>query len=382
MKPSNRSNVAPFHVMEVMRAAEQREAEGAEVLHLEVGQPATSAPAGALAAASEALTADKLGYTGAAGTPILRRAIAQWYADRYEVEIDTDRIVVTTGASGSFVLGFLALFDAGQRVAVLEPGYPCYRNDLMALGVEVVTVTVGHQTGFRPTIEQLDAIGPVDGLIVASPSNPTGTVLPPDELAAVIAWADDNDVKLIVDEIYHGITYDVATPTALAYSERCIVMNSFSKYFSMTGWRLGWVVAPPAIAVAIERLAQSLTIAPPTISQVAAVAAFDCTPELEANVARYRRNRQLTLQGLSDAGLDRMAPPDGAFYAWVDVSDLGQDSQSLCREWLDTLGIAATPGVDFDQANGHSFVRFSYAGSEHDIVEAMARLKSWMARRR
>ena len=210
--------------------------------------------------------------------------------------------------SGSCVLGFLALFDAGQRVAVLEPGYPCYRNDLQALGIEVVTVPVGHETRFRPTVEQLAAVGPIDGLILASPSNPTGTVLPDDDLSAMVAWADAGNVRLIVDEIYHGISFDGPTPTALAHGPNVVVFNSFSKYFSMTGWRLGWVVAPPQIASAIERLAQSLTIAPPTVSQVAGLAAMSCTEELEQNVARYRRNRDIVLRGLDAAGLTRMAP--------------------------------------------------------------------------
>ncbi len=379
MKPSDRSEIAPFYVMEVMRAAETREAAGAEVLHLEVGQPSTPAPAGARRAVAAALETDTLGYTGAAGLPQLRQAIADWYRRRHGIDVATERIVVTTGASGSCVLGFLALFDVGDRVAVLEPGYPCYRNDLLALGVDVVTATVGHETRFRPTVEQLDELGPIDGMIVASPSNPTGTVLPDDDLSAIVAWADRNDVRLVVDEIYHGITYGDPIPTALGHSERVTVINSFSKYFSMTGWRVGWVVAPPPIAAAIERLAQSLTIAPPTISQVAAIAAFDCVEELEANVARYRRNRDIVLAGLEAAGLDRMAPADGAFYAWVDVSELGLDSQELCRLWLDHLGVAATPGIDFDSRHGGDFVRFSYAGSADELSEAMSRLGQWVA---
>ncbi len=381
MKPSQRSEIAPFYVMEVMRAAEAREASGAEVLHLEVGQPSTPAPTGARSAAAEALTSDRLGYTGAAGTPSLRRAIGGWYRDRYNVEIETDRIVVTTGASGSVVLSLLALFDAGQRVAVLEPGYPCYRNDLAALGVEVVTIPVSPESGFRPTVDQLEGTGPIDGLIVASPSNPTGTVLPPDELNTIVGWAEANDVRLVVDEIYHGVTYGAETPTALEFGEDVVVMNSFSKYFSMTGWRLGWVVAPTTIAAAVERLSQSLTIAPPTISQVAAEAAFGCLDELEGNVKIYRHNRTIVLDGLAAAGLDRMAPPDGAFYVWVDVSRFGLDSQDLCRLWLETLGIAATPGIDFDRQRGQDYVRFSYAGAPEEITEAMSRLKTWVGTR-
>ncbi len=362
-----------------MRAAEERETAGAEVLHLEVGQPSSPAPRGALDAVSAALDRETLGYTGAAGMPALRQAISDWYTTRYELDVPVERIVVTTGASGSCVLGFLALFDAGQRVAVLEPGYPCYRNDLLALGVDVIVAPVGHETDFRPTIEQLDALGPIEGLIVASPSNPTGTVLPAETLEAIVRWAEERAVRLVVDEIYHGIAYEVETPSALGFGDQPIVLNSFSKYFSMTGWRLGWIVAPPTIAVAIERLSQSLTIAAPTVSQVAGLAAFDCTEELDRNVERYRQNREIVLRGLATAGLDQMAPADGAFYAWVDISALGRDSQSVCKEWLDELGIAATPGVDFDQRNGDRFVRFSYAGAPEDIEEAMRRLGRWMS---
>ncbi len=381
MEPSVRSGVAPFYVMEVMRAAEEREATGAEVLHLEVGQPSSGAPTGALDAVSAALRSDPLGYTGAAGTPALRQAISDWYTTRYGIDVGVERIVITTGASGSCVLGFLALFDAGERVAVLEPGYPCYRNDLLALGVEVVVAPVGHETSFRPTIEQLDGLGPIDGLIVASPSNPTGTVLPAETLRTIVEWSEERGTRLVVDEIYHGISYEVETPSALGFGDDVVVFNSFSKYFSMTGWRLGWIVAPQTIAAAIERLSQSLTIAAPTVSQVAGLAAFDCTDDLDRNVERYRQNREIVLRGLAAAGLDQMAPADGAFYAWVDISQLGRDSQEVCAEWLDVLGIAATPGIDFDQRNGNRFVRFSYAGSPDDITEAMRRLGEWMSNR-
>jgi aspartate/methionine/tyrosine aminotransferase len=383
MEPSRRSEIAPFYVMEVMRAAEERESAGGEVLHLEVGQPSTGAPDGALKAVEEALRTGPLGYTGAAGTPQLRDRIARWYAQRYALEVASERVVVTTGASGSCVLAFLAAFDVGDRVGVLEPGYPCYRNDLQAFGVEVVGIQVGHDTGFRPTIDQLNASLPLDGLVLASPSNPTGTVLLPETLETVVSWAAVNDVRLVVDEIYHGITYGVDCPSALAYSEDLIVFNSFSKYFSMTGWRLGWVVAPLPMAKAMEKLAQSLTIAAPTVSQVAGLAAFECTAELDANVARYETNRQVVLQGLVDAGIGDLAPADGAFYVWADVAHLvplaGTSSQDLCKVWLDELGVATTPGIDFDQTRGHDFVRFSYAGATSEISEAMNRLKTWVA---
>ncbi len=382
MSPSKRSNVAPFYVMEVMRAAERREQAGLEVLHLEVGQPSTGAPAGSIAAVEAAMGTHNLGYTGAAGMPELRERIARWYHDRYGLDIAAERVVVTTGASGSCVLTFLAVFDAGARVGVLEPGYPCYRNDLEALGVEVVEVPVGHDSGFRPDIERLNASLPLDGLVIASPSNPTGTVLPPSDMAAIVEWCGDHGISLVVDEIYHGITYDVDCPSALEFGDDLIVFNSFSKYFSMTGWRLGWVVAPPAMAATIERLSQSLTIAPPTVSQVAALAAFECTGELDANVDRYRRNRRIMLDGLASAGLVRNAPADGAFYVWADVSHLvpavGTTSQDLAAVWLDELGVAATPGIDFDRRRGHDFIRFSYASSTEAITEAMERIAGWI----
>jgi aspartate/methionine/tyrosine aminotransferase len=375
--PSKRSDVPPFYVMEVMRAAEARARAGREVLHLEVGQPSTPAPSGVIEAARRALATDRLGYTGAAGLPALRERIAAWYHERYRIDVGAERVIVTTGASGSCVLAFLAAFDAGDRVAVLEPGYPCYRNDLLAFGVEVVPIPVGPGSSFRPTVEGLERAGDLDGLVVASPSNPTGTVLDDRRLAGLAAWARSAGAQLIADEIYHGITYAGPAPTALGHGDDVMVFNSFSKYFSMTGWRLGWIVAPDELAEPIERLAQSLTVAPPTLSQLAATAAFDCTDELEANVERYRQNRSVLLEGLPAAGIDRLAPADGAFYVWADVSELTGDSQHLCRRWLDELGIASTPGLDFDRGRGHRYVRFSYAGATDELAEAMSRLASW-----
>jgi aspartate/methionine/tyrosine aminotransferase len=386
LRPSTRSRIPPFYVMEVMRAAEARERAGQPVLHMEVGQPSTPAPVGARQAVRDHLDTHTLGYTGAAGLPQLRERIALWYRERYDVVVDPARVVVTTGASGSCLLAFLALYEHGDRVGVIEPGYPCYRNDLRALGIEVVQIPVGHEHRFRPTPELLDTAGQLDGLVLASPSNPTGTVLSDHELAALITWCSNNGVRLVVDEIYHGIVHTEHPTTALGLSDDVVVFNSFSKYFSMTGWRLGWVVAPEPVAAAIERLAQNLTIAPPTVSQIAALAAFDCTDELEANVERYRANRDIMIGGLRSIGLDSIAPADGAFYVWADVSELvsvlGTDSQELCRRWLDELGVAVTPGVDFDQFKGDRFVRFSYAGSAEDIAAAMAILGRWMAEAR
>ncbi|MEZ5379465.1 MAG: aminotransferase class I/II-fold pyridoxal phosphate-dependent enzyme [Acidimicrobiales bacterium] len=378
---SRRSQIAPFHVMEVMRQAQEHESAGNEVLHLEVGQPGTPAPAGARAAAIAAIGTATLGYTAALGTPELRARIARWYDERHQLAVDPGCVVVTTGASGSCVLAFLALWDPGDRVAVIEPGYPCYRNDLEALGIDVVGLPVDIADQCKPTIEQLDALLPLDGLVLASPSNPTGTVLADHELQALARWADVNEVRLVVDEIYHGITFDRPATTALAHSANVVVFNSFSKYFSMTGWRLGWIVAPLDLIAPLERLAQNLSICAPSVSQVAGLAAFDDLAELDANVAVYAENRRIMLEGLANAGFDELAPADGAFYVWASIRHLGMDAVDLCQQWLRELDIAVTPGIDFDPRRGHDFVRFSYAGSTAHITEAMHRLGRWHAAR-
>lgn len=375
---ARRGNIAPFHVMEVMEAARRREDAGHEILHLEVGQPSTSAPAAVIAAAHAALENDRLGYTGALGLPDLRERISKWYRHQYGLEISSARIAVTTGASGSCVLSFLALWDAGANVGVIEPGYPCYRNDLEAFGINVVRIPVGSANGFRPTPADLDAAGPLDGLVLASPNNPTGTVLARKHLVPLLEWCAENDTRVIVDEIYHGLVFDQVAPSALEFDDRVLVFNSFSKYFSMTGWRLGWVVAPLALMPAIERLAQNLTIAPPTLSQLAGMAAFEALEECEANVARYRRNRDGLLAALHEAGFTNIAPADGAFYLWIDVSHTGRTASALCEEWLNSLNLAATPGIDFDQERGESFVRLSTAGSEKEMVEAGDRIIGWV----
>jgi aspartate/methionine/tyrosine aminotransferase len=381
IKQSRRGEIDPFYVMEVMRAAEQRVAAGGEVLHLEVGQPSTPAPKAVIEAAHRALDDGVLGYTTAAGIEPLRIRIASHYFDWYGVEVDPDRVLVTVGASGGFVNAFLAAFDTGDRVVVPSPGYPCYRNALMALGVEVVDLATTEETRFQPSPELLDRLGPVDGLVLASPSNPSGTMLDSARLEAVVEWCTTNGVRLVSDEIYHGITYGEPASTALAYDEKVVVVNSFSKYFSMTGWRLGWAVAPPDLLGSMTRIGQNFTVSAPTLSQVAALVAFDCHPELQANVERYAVNRQVLREGLPTAGLNRLAPADGAFYMYADVSALTDDSQRLCASWLDELGIAATPGIDFDPTRGGQFVRFSFAGSTAEMEEAVDRLRGWAERR-
>ncbi len=382
-KVAERAGIAPFYVMEVMKAAGERASAGAEVLHLEVGQPATGAPAAALDAAAASMRSDPLRYTDALGTSPLRERVSRWYAERYGLAVEPERIAITSGASGACVLAFLACFDAGDRVAVAAPGYACYRNMLHALDVEVVEVPVDAGSRFQITAPVLQAAierhGALDGVVVASPSNPTGTMLFADELAALASLCDAEGIRLISDEIYHGITYGEPATSVLACDPQAVVVSSFSKYFSMTGWRLGWLVLPHELVTPVERLAQNLTVAPPTLAQHAGRAAFDCVDELDGHVARYARNRATLLQALATAGFDRVAPADGAFYLWVDVGDWTNDSQDLCRTWLDELGVAVTPGLDFDPARGHRFLRLSFAGSEPDIAEAARRIVGWAA---
>jgi len=383
LKSARRGRIPPFFVMEVMRAACEREQAGGTVLHLEVGQPSTPAPAAVIAAAHAALDQDRIGYTDARGIPPLHAAIAAHYQARYGLTVAPERVVVTTGSSGAFVLAFLAAFDPGDRVAMVAPGYPAYRHILSAIGVRPVVLPATAATRFQPTQAMLDAwlaANPgvaLDGLIIASPSNPAGTVLDAEEMAALADWARTHGVRLVSDEIYHGITYGRPASTALTVADDAIVINSFSKYFSMTGWRLGWMVVPADLARSIECLAQNLFISAPALSQAAAVAAFSCEPELQRHVARYALNRRLLLEGLPAAGFDRLAPADGAFYIWADVSGVTDNSEDLCRTLLAETGVAITPGIDFDAERGHRFVRFSYAGATGDIEQAVTRLRQW-----
>ena len=378
LKSAKRGRVPPFIVMDVMRAANEREALGERVLHLEVGQPSTGAPALVVAAAKAAVDRDRLGYTDALGIPALRRAIAGHYRTAYGIEVESGRVVVTTGSSGAFILSFLAAFDVGDRVALASPGYPAYRNILKAQGVEVVDLAVGPETNFQPTPEILDAVdGGLDGLIVASPSNPTGTMMGRDNLESLVAYCAGHGIRVVSDEIYHGITYGEAASSALSFTNDALVINSFSKYFSMTGWRLGWMVAPEALLRPIECLAQNLFISPPTLSQHAALAAFDCAAELDGHLVRYRRNRALLLEELPKADFRKLASADGAFYIYADVGHMTNDSQEFCQRMLAETGVAATPGIDFDLSRGHRFVRFSFAGSTPDIAEAANLLRAW-----
>jgi aspartate/methionine/tyrosine aminotransferase len=377
LKIAQRGLIDPFIVMDVMRAANELAARGEDVLHLEVGQPGTSAPQKVIAAAQAALLEELLGYTDSLGIPELRRCISEHYSNFYGVAIDPDRVVITTGSSGGFLLAFISAFEPNDRVALAAPGYPAYRNILTALGVEPVLLETTAADRFQPTSELLQAAGDIDGLILASPSNPTGTMVGPAELEALMAWCRKAGVRLISDEIYHGITYGSPALTAADLDDEAIVINSFSKYFSMTGWRLGWMVVPEKLLRPVECLTQNLFISPPSLSQYAAIAAFDSSDELNQNVARYARNREILLDRLPKAGFDRLAPADGAFYIYADVAHMTNDSPEFCRRMLAEAHVAATPGVDFDPFSGHKFVRFSFAGTEDDMLAACERLERW-----
>lgn len=378
-----RAGIPPFHVMDVWLAAAERQRSHGDLVNLSAGQPSVGAPAAVRAAAVTALQEDKLGYTVALGVPELRTAIAESYADRHGVEVTLDDVVITTGSSGGFLLAFLACFDVGDRVAIASPGYPCYRNILTALGCEVVEIPCGEDTRFQPTAAMLAELDPpVQGVIVASPANPTGTVIPPDELAAIAMWCDAEGVRLISDEVYHGLVYEGAPETSCAWqtSRNAVVVNSFSKYFAMTGWRLGWLLVPGELRRAVDRLTGNFTICPPALAQHAAVAAFspESVTEAEGLLAHYADNRRLLLDGLRDIGIDRLAPADGAFYVYADVSRYTEESLSFCSKLLADTGVAIAPGIDFDTVYGGSYVRFSFAGPTADITEALRRIGAWL----
>ena len=381
MRISRRSEVDPFIVMDVMEAARREEEAGRSVIHMEVGQPGTPAPALARARVAVEMEADALGYTVALGRPDLRRRIAQLYRDWYGVEVSPERIVVTAGSSAAFNLAFVSLFEAHERVAIGEPGYPCYRNILKALSLEPVGIQTVADNRFQPTLEELEKIDNLAGLLVASPANPTGTMLDHAALKALIDGCALRDIAFISDEIYHGIQYESRAVSALEISDEVFVISSFSKYFSMTGWRIGWMVVPDSHIRTLERLSQNMFICAPHVSQVAALAAMDAEAEVSANVKVYAENRRLMLEGLPKIGFGNIAPPDGAFYIYADVSDLTGDSVAFCARILAEAGVAITPGLDFDPIRGAQTIRFSYAGSTVDMIEGLRRLGEFMAAR-
>ncbi|MFG3519031.1 pyridoxal phosphate-dependent aminotransferase [Nocardia nova] len=385
---SRRSTVPTFYVMDVWKAAAERARTHGDVLVLAAGQPSTPAPVPVRRATQAALDAELLGYTETFGIPELRSAIAAHHRDTYGVEVESDDVVITTGSSGAFTLIFLAAFDIGDTVVVARPGYPAYRNTLTALGCRVIELDCGPQTRFQPTVAMLEELPePPAGLIVASPANPTGTMIAPDELAALARWCDEHGTLLISDEIYHGIAYSGVDgdtePVSSAWetSRESVVIGSVSKYFSMTGWRLGWMLAPARLRPALQRLASNMTVCPPAISQFAAAHAFgpEAKSELDGHVRRYARNRSLLLEGLPALGISDLAPADGAFYAYADIGHLSQDSTRWCADLLAHTGVALAPGIDFDTRNGHRTVRFSFAGGTADIEEALVRLGRYLS---
>ena len=383
LKPSKRSDVPPFIVMDVMAAAAQREAQGAHIIHMEVGQPAAPAPATAIKAAQAALTRGRIGYTETLGIPSLRARIARHYQDAYDLALDPARVVVTTGSSGGFILAFLSMFEPGDRVALANPGYPPYRHILSALGCEPVLIETSAETRWALSAKALIAAHqrtPLKGVVIASPANPTGTMMDADALTRLIAVAEAEGIRVISDEIYHGLDYAFAAETAANTSERVVVINSFSKYFCMTGWRVGWMVVPDALVRPSERLQGNLAISVPTLAQVAAEAAFDGREEMEAVKHGYEENRRILTEGLPKAGLDKFLPVDGAFYLYADISRFSDDSLDFAKRMLNEADVAATPGIDFDPVNGRRFLRFCYAGSAAEMREAAERIGNWLRR--
>lgn len=383
LNPSSRGGVPPFMVMDVMAAAARIEANGGHVVHMEVGQPANPAPRTAIAAARAALEHGRIEYTSALGIPSLRARIARYYRETHGCDVDPERIVVTTGSSGGFILAFLSMFEPGDRVAVAIPGYPPYRHILTALGCEPVLIETQAESRHALTPEALLAAhrkAPLKGVLVASPANPTGTMMSREALSRLMEAAASEGIRFISDEIYHGLDYAFPVTSAAELSDNIVVINSFSKYFCMTGWRVGWMVVPESLVRPIERLQQNFAISVPTLSQVAAEAAFDGRAEMDAVKHTYEDNRRLLIDGFPKAGLDRLLPADGAFYLYADISRFSADSFDFAKRMLEEAHVAATPGVDFDPVHGRAFVRFCYSGSTDDTREAIARITRWLAR--
>ena len=376
---SKRGDVEPFHAMDILAEANRLKALGQPIVSMAVGQPSDPAPRNVRDAAAKALAEGRIGYTDALGLVALRQAISSHYGDHYGVEVSPDRIAVTTGSSAAFNLAFLAMFDPGDRVAIAAPGYPAYRNIMAALGLEVVEIELSGAAFLHAAhLRQAHAERPLKGVLFASPANPTGAVIPFEDLKELVATAAELGIAVISDEIYHRLSYSAPDVTALSFGEDVTVINSFSKYYCMTGWRIGWMVLPEALVRPIERIQQSLYISAPELSQIAAVEAFSASQELEAVKARYAWNLELLMRRLPELGFALAAPMDGAFYAFCDVSKLTNDSMAFARRMLAEAHVAATPGRDFDPLAGHRYMRFSYAGSHDDMVLAMDRIGRWL----
>ncbi|MBB42969.1 MAG: 1-aminocyclopropane-1-carboxylate deaminase [Rhodospirillaceae bacterium] len=381
LKVAKRGMIPSFVVMDVLQAANKRQSDCGDVLHLELGQPASPAPQNVIEAARSKLLTNPIAYTEAFGLPTLREEISKWYKLRYNVDVSKNRIVVTTGSSAGFLLAFLSSFDIHDRVAMAEPGYPGYRNILLSLGIVPVGLPVSSKTRHQLTSKMLNNLTkPLAGLIVASPSNPTGSMISDLVFSDIANTCRTKGVRLISDEIYHGITYGNSAQTALKFDDQAIVISSFSKYFSMTGWRIGWMVVPDELIRSVECLAQNIYISAPTLSQWGAIMAFNSCEELDLNVKRYSENRSLLLEGLSHIGFDQIATVDGAFYLYVDVSKYTDDSFKFCKTLLNETGVAITPGIDFDTRRGEQTVRLSFSGATSDIEDAISRMANWMSR--
>lgn len=380
-KCAKRSGISPFRALAILGTVNERIAAGQTIMRLEAGQPSVGAPLPALDYAREIIARDpRQGYTEALGMPALRHRIAAYYKTRYGLDIDPARVAVTIGSSGGFLLSFLAAFDPGDRIAMAAPGYPAYRNYLKALDLEPVEIETGPDTDYQPTIAHLEALDrPIDGLILCSPSNPCGTMIAPEGLSALAQWCGTHGVRIVSDEVYHGITYESPAETIQRFSDRMITLNSFSKYFAMTGWRLGWLVLPEDLAPRVKALAENLFVSPPTLSQHVAMKIFDHTDILDGYVATYRRNRDILRAGLEKAGIEKLSHAKGAFYFYADISHLTDDSESFCARMLDEAWVSITPGLDFDARRGGKTVRLSYAGPTADIEEACARIQKWLA---
>lgn len=385
LKTSHRSDISVFRALDILRIANERIAQGEDIIHLEAGQPSDGAPAKVLKKFSADLKENPgMGYSEAVGMPVLREKIVRWYKDYYDLEIDLDQVAITMGASGAFLLTFLAVYEAGDKVAMAAPGYPAYRNILQALGITPLEIETTFENNYQPSVEDLETLSrehKLDGLIIASPSNPAGTLLSPHELKEIGHWCDKNHIRIIADELYHGVTYDEKADTILRYNKDAVVVNSFSKYFAMTGWRLGWTVLPHNLAPRIKTLAESLFVSPPSPSQHVAKHVFDHIEELDSYVNRYKENLEILKHELPKAGFDKLSDTKGAFYLYADVSHLTNDSEAFCKELLDGPKVAMTPGVDFDTQRGHKTVRISFAGATKDIKEACSRLKKWYKNR-
>lgn len=382
LEPSRRGAIDSFLAMDMLQSANRAEAAGTDVIHMEVGQPGSRAPKAVIEAAERALQADRIGYTEALGMPVLRERISRHYRETYDLDIDAERIVVTTGSSGGFLLTFLGLFDAGQTVALTNPGYPAYRNIIASLDLNSAFIPTGHENRWSPPLGEVEALlnqDSLDGILLASPANPTGTMLSADALRMLVELCGARGRWFISDEIYHGLTYEEPAATALQFSNDVIVINSFSKYYCMTGWRIGWMVVPSSMIRVFERLAQNLFISAPALSQRAAVAAFDAVEDLEKIKTGYALNRELLLNELPSMGLTETAPADGAFYIYADVSRFSNDSFSFAQKLLSDTGVAVTPGADFDPDQGNRYIRLSFAGEYEEMREACSRLRTFLS---